>query len=422
MTSACFVLQGVYDSDPRVRRKAEALVAAGCSVDVLALRFSEGEESYRLNGVNVRTVALGKRRSSLTRYFFEYVTFFLWVFARLPLQMRRRHYAVIDVNTLPDFLIFAALLARWMGAKLILDMHEITPEFYMSKYGITENSWTVRALKYVEKISFDFADHVITINEPIEDLLAHRGLHRSKSTVIMNSADGARFGASRSSSAPVLHDRAKFVMLYHGTLTRLYGLDIAIEAFARAHHDMPGSELWILGSGPEKSALANLAEEYGLASKVKLIGQVAPTEIPAWLQQCDAGILPIRRDVFLDFAFPNKLPEFVVMGKAVLVSRLKAIRHYFSEDALAYFEPNDPVDLARQMVLVYRHGSLRARLAARAREEYAPIRWQVMKQRYLTLIHGMICTRRGSQHHHDHMDERIMGQEEMQKEKDRVWQ
>jgi glycosyltransferase involved in cell wall biosynthesis len=387
MKSVCLVVQNVYDYDARVRRKAEALVAAGYSVEVMALRARNGKKSYSFNGVNVRTISLGKERGSLARYFFEYAIFFLWTFVRVPLQMLRSRYAVIDVNSLPDFLIFAPLLARWMGAKLILDLHEITPEFYMSKYGMAENSWTVRLLKYLEKISVNFADQVITINHPINDLLVHRGLHRSKSTIIMNAVDEARFAADSSpSAAPGPRDQEKFVMMYHGTLTHIYGLDIAIEAFALAHEEMPGAELWILGSGPEKRALTELAQERGLSSKVRLIGQVTSTEIPSWLSQCDVGILPIRRDVFLDFAFPNKLPEFIISGKTVIVSRLKAIRHYFSEDALAYFEPNNPADLAKQMVRVYRDRALRAGRVRRAKEEYAPIRWDIMKQQYLTLV------------------------------------
>jgi len=88
----------------------------------------------------------------------------------------------------------------------------------------------------------------------------------------------------------------------------------------------------------------------------------------------------------LDFAFPNKLPEFVIMGKPVLMSRLKTIRRYFSEQSLAYFEPNNPEDLARQMVRLYRDRELCARLAGRAKQDYQPIRWDVMRQRYLKLI------------------------------------
>jgi len=393
MKSVCLVVQNVYDSDARVRRKAEALVAVGYSVDVMALRASRGKKSYSINGVNVHAVSLEKKRGSLARYFLEYATFFAWVLVRMPLQMRRRRYAVVDVNTLPDFLIFAPVLAKWMGAKLILDMHEITPEFFMSKYRMSEDSLSVRLLKYLEKISIDFADHVITINEPIEDLLADRGLPRSKSTVIMNAADETRFAANSSPSGALGgRDRQKFVMMYHGTLTHIYGLDIAIEALALAQKEMPGAELWILGSGSEKDALTNLTQQCGLASKVNLVGWVTSSEIPAWLEQCDVGILPIRRDVFLDFAFPNKLPEFIIMGKSVIVSRLKAIQHYFTEDALAFCQPNDPVDLSRQMVRLYRDPQLRARLALRATEELAPIRWDVMKQRYLTLIDNLIGT------------------------------
>jgi glycosyltransferase involved in cell wall biosynthesis len=390
MKSICFIVQSVYDGDPRVRRKAEALLAAGYTVDVLALRSTDGKKDYSLNGVSVRTLALGRKRGSLARYLFEYTTFFLWACFRAPLQMRRRGYEVIDVNTLPDFLIFAPFIARWMGAKLILDMHEITPEFYISKYGIGEDSWIVRVLKALEKISIDFADHVITVNEPIEDLLISRGLRRSKSTVMMNAVDETPFLESRSTAVPYLYDPKRFVMMYHGTLNRIYGLDIAIEAFARVKEEMPEAEFWIAGSGSEETMLATLIQEHGLSPQVKLLGQVRRSEIPKLLSQCDVGVLPTRRDIFLDFAFPNKLPEYIIMGKAAIVSRLRAIRYYFSENALQYFEPDNPDELSRQMVRMYRDPQLRTRLATRAKEEYTPINWALMKQRYLRLIDELV--------------------------------
>jgi glycosyltransferase involved in cell wall biosynthesis len=397
--SVCLVVQSDYRTDPRVRRKAEALVGAGYSVDVLALGVPQEDKRYTLNGVNVRTVSLGKRRGSLARYMFEYAAFFLWAFVRLALQMRTRRYAVIDVNTLPDFLIFAPALARLMGATLVLDMHEITPEFYMSKYGIAEGSRMVRLMKWLEKRSIDFADYVITINEPIQDLLVSRGLPPTKSTVVMNAADEARFApvpASAPAGGPGDPGKdAAFVLMYHGTLTRTYGLDLAVEAFAIARPDMPDAELWILGSGSEEAALRTLVEQQGLASRVKLLGPVPSAEIPRWLRKCDVGILSMRRDALLDFASPNKLSEFIIMGIPVVISRLKATRHYYSERALAYFEPNDPADLARQLVRLYRDAPLRAALAENAKAEYAPLRWEVMKARYLNLIQQCIAAKSG---------------------------
>ncbi len=391
MKSICILLQNDYEFDIRVRRKAEALVAAGYSVDVLALRSPRGRKTYTLNGVRVYTLSLGKQRGSLARYAFEYVAFFLWALFWVTIRMPRNRYAVIDVNTLPDFLDFAAVFAKWMGAKVILDMHEITPEFYMSKYGMKKDSRVIRLLEWIEKISFGFADHVITINEPIQDLLASRGLPLAKSTVITNAADDARFiSYSKAPAADAAAVPGTFVMMYHGTLTRTYGLDIAIEAFALAHEAMPGGEFWILGSGPEIGHLKDLVKQRGLASKVKLLGVVPPADIPAWVSKCDMGILPMRRDVFLEFASPNKLAEYIIMGKPVVVPRLKATRHYFTEDALAYCEPNDTSDMAKQMVRVYRDRGLRDHLAARAKEQYAPISWTVMKQRYLRLMEEIV--------------------------------
>ena len=174
----CLIVQGHYEFDPRVRRKAEALASAGYSVDVLSLRVPDGPRTFTVNGVHVETVSLGKKRGSLARYGFEYAAFLLWAFARVHVLTLRKRYAVIDVNTLPDFLIFAPLFARWMGARLVLDMHEITPEFYMSKYGMDRDSRVVQLLTFLERHSFNFADHVITINEPILELLVGRGLRR----------------------------------------------------------------------------------------------------------------------------------------------------------------------------------------------------------------------------------------------------
>jgi glycosyltransferase involved in cell wall biosynthesis len=207
----------------------------------------------------------------------------------------------------------------------------------------------------------------------------------------MNAADTARFVG-----VPVTQDPSdRFVLTYHGTLTRIYGLDLAIEAFALAKDRMPGAEFWILGSGTEQPALAAQASAPGLNGAVKLIGQVPAGDIPKWLSKSTVGVLPIRTDALLEYAFPNKLPEYIIMGKPTIISRLRAIRHYFSEDALAFAEPGNVADLAEQMVRLYQDPGLRRTLAENAAREYTPIRWDIMKQRYLDIVgelSGMTAT------------------------------
>src|SRR5262249_17213828 len=124
----------------------------------------------------------------------------------------------------------------------------------------------------------------------------------------------------------------------------------------------------------------------GLERKVRLIGRVLPQEIPAYLTRCDIGVLATRQDIFLDLSFSSKLSEYIVMGKPVIASRLKTINRYFSDTSLAYFEPNNPDDLARQILTMYENPSLRAAFSEQARKEFAPIRWEVMRDRYLRLV------------------------------------
>jgi len=389
MKSVCILLHNHYEVDVRVTRKAEALVSAGYDVDILALhsKYSKSK-NYDLSGVHVHTISLGKKRGSLARYAFEYLVFFLWASYKVFVLHRKKKFAVVDVNNLPDFLVFAGAYAKWTGAKIVFDMHEVTPEFYMSKYGIAPNSLIIRVLQYLERKSFDFADYVININQTIEDVLVTRGLPASKSTIIMNCVDEDFFVASGASqgSAGTQIAQPSFVMMYHGTVTHIYGLDIAIRAFGKVHQDMPGAEFWILGTGTEMKSLEILSEQLGVTSKVRFLGLVRPQEIPRWIKRCDAGILATRQDIFLDLSFSGKLSEYVIMGKAVIASRLRTIRHYFSENALAFFEPHNSLDLGNQMLSLYRDPERRHRMAETALQEYAPIRWSIMKRRYLQLM------------------------------------
>ena len=131
-------------------------------------------------------------------------------------------------------------------------------------------------------------------------------------------------------------------------------------------------------------------------SRVKFVGNVLPQEVHRWLRQCHIGVLATRQDVFLDYSFSNKLSEYIIMDKAVIVSRLKTIRHYFSEEALAFFEPANSAELAERMVTLFNDRELRIRLAERAKQEFQPIRWEVMRERYLGLVAGLTerCTGR----------------------------
>ena len=69
-----------------------------------------------------------KQRTAATRYALEYGGFFIWAFSLVSLLHLRRRYHVVYVHNMPNFLVFAGLLPKITGARIVLDIHDPTVE------------------------------------------------------------------------------------------------------------------------------------------------------------------------------------------------------------------------------------------------------------------------------------------------------
>lgn len=83
---------------------------------------------------------------------------------------------------MPDILVFAALVPKVCGARVVLDLHDPMPELMMTIYGLTPESFGVRLLKRFEKWSISFADAVLTVNQACKKLLRPAVARRKKFT------------------------------------------------------------------------------------------------------------------------------------------------------------------------------------------------------------------------------------------------
>jgi hypothetical protein len=140
------ITHSYYLRDPRVRREAEALAEAGYTVDVICLR--DQGEPYRseVNGVRIYRVPLRRCRGGFLRYLFEYLAFFVLSGLLLSALQLRRRYRLVHVHNMPNFLVFATLLPRLFGAKVILDMHDPMPELFQLQFKLAPRHWIVRLL------------------------------------------------------------------------------------------------------------------------------------------------------------------------------------------------------------------------------------------------------------------------------------
>ena len=142
-----------YEYDTRVQQYVDTLRSRGDTVDVIALR-QEGQPKLDIvDGVNVYRIQYRARdeRGPLT-----YLLRILRFFCHSALIISRRHiakpYQLIHVHSVPDFLVFAGLIPKLCGVPVILDIHDILPEFYSSKFNAPPDSLAFKLLLLIESI------------------------------------------------------------------------------------------------------------------------------------------------------------------------------------------------------------------------------------------------------------------------------
>ena len=228
----CAIAYTEYIYDQRVKREAEALVSRGDTVHFIGLEEGSGNPKESENGVSITRMRLRKYQGrNPAKYILSYVCFFIVATAIMMKRHLRERYDVIYVHTMPDFLVFASLPAKLLGARVVLDVHDTMPELWQSKFAVPERHILVRLLILQERVSCWFADRVVAVHEPHRRLLEKRGVAPSKLAMIMNVPDSKVFGPMRRRCADRGEDHDRPCLVYHGTVTERLGLDIALQAF-----------------------------------------------------------------------------------------------------------------------------------------------------------------------------------------------
>ena len=323
---------------------------------MFALRHKEQQKEEVLNGVRVFRIQ-SRQRNEKTKwsYLFRTLLFLLRAFVRVSMKHAGHRYEFVHVHSVPDFLVFAAAGTRLTGARIVLDIHDLSPELYGTKFGSPSGSALFFPLLMIERLSAAFADHVIAPNHIWEQRLIERSVAQSKCSVFMNYPDPNVFqphGRTRRDG--------KFVMLYPGTLNWHQGLDIAIRGFAKVKECVSHTEFHIYGDGPSCEGLIRLAAELGMAEGVVFHRPVALREISSIIENADLGIVPKRKDSFGDEAFSTKTLEFMILGVPIILAETTVDRYYFNDDIVTFFPSGDADALAECMLKLIADRELRS--------------------------------------------------------------
>ncbi|MGD0862232.1 MAG: glycosyltransferase [Candidatus Limnocylindrales bacterium] len=391
------IVHAYYEEDPRVRREAESLVAAGWAVDVIGLRHPGEPKTAVIDGVNLRRLPVRRHQGAgLPVYLWEYGTFLARSMFAAVRAHRRRHYGLVQVHTLPDYLVFAALPLKLAGVPVLLDLHEAMPEFFKGRFPRAANPISYRLLLLQERLSIALADELLTVNEPLAERLRRRGADPTRLTVVMNSPDLRLF-------SPAAHPRRKFMadgvlrLVYAGAITPTYELDVVLRAMALVRRERPSLEVaaTLYGRGDAEESLMALARELGLAGYVEMPGRIPIRAVAGAVAAADVGIAATRLDSYSEVSLSTKILEYGALEKPVVATRLPTIELYFGQDTLSLYGPGDPASLAQAILHLVDDPSDREARVKRTALRVAELGWAQQAEAYHAVVNRLAARPRG---------------------------
>jgi len=370
----------------QLQREAEALRDAGYDVELIHMRQDGTPHREVVNGIVVTTLPGSMGRSSKLRYMVDYARFFALVAGTLTARHLKRPYAVIQVNTMPDFLVFATALPKLFGSRVVAYMHEPSPELAESLFGPGRVS---RSLARVEQWVLRFADHSIAVTDQLKERYVERGAEPEGITVVLNGADPQSLLGDWTPPDDAGDDKT-FTVVCHGSIEDRYGQDTIVEAARILKPDLPDLRVVIVGRGKATDALVAQIDEADVGDVVSFEGWVTDERLRELLHTADAGIVAQKATPYSHLVSTNKMVDYWIFGLPVIASRLRAVSELCGEDTLEFYEPGDPHDLARAIRRLHDDPARREELAENGRRAEKELGWSVQREKYLGVFDALM--------------------------------
>lgn len=395
--AVCILRHSSYPAELNVRREAEALFKDGYEVHVICLREEAQAARETISGIQVRRLPVRHRRGKIARYLFEYNAFFILASIELLRLRLRRRLRAIQVNTMPDYLVFAALIPRLLGAKVILHLHEPMPELFATMFPQRRYAWLRTLIRWSERLSLAFADRVLTVTNEMRENVSRRGADASKITVIVNVPDDDLVRlprqvpvAAQAMANPAGDRQNTLRVLCHGSIEERYGFDLVVRAVASLAPEIPGIEFRFMGKGGFVAEVLSLAKELKVDARVEYLGFVPFETMIAEILAADVAVVPMRRNPYSVLVHTNKMFEYLALERPIVASRLDSVAAYFPDDAIMYFNPDDDADLARRLREIFTEREAAANRVRTATAIYESYRWTVERRKYLAVYDSLL--------------------------------
>jgi len=246
------------------------------------------------------------------------------------------------------------------GTRLVISYH-----YEWSRERFQRNRLLFALAQLLESAAFKAADLIIVLNRRLERCVTARGVDEGKVKVIPNWVDTSRFNPREDGSTiREAYSLKKIVLLYVGRLHPVKNLEIAVDAVSKLVAANPDLSFLIVGEGPQKQKLQDLALELKISEHVFFAGTIAHQELPRFYAAANIFIIPS-----IEEGQPKAVLEALASGKPVVATSVPGLKELIIDGENGILVPlNDSDALAYAVKAILSSPTLSERLSENARE------------------------------------------------------
>jgi glycosyltransferase involved in cell wall biosynthesis len=369
--------------DQRVWREATALTEAGYHVSVICPKGDGFDTASRevIKDVAIYRYRAIEAREGLVSFFLEFAQALVMMMYLSIKVFFREGFDVIQICNPPDMLFLVTLPFKLFGRTVIFDHHDLAPEVYQSKRNTTESNAVHKVLLVFERLTFRFADVVMSTNESYKRVAMTRGKVREEDVIVVrNGPDLKR--VVEAPPNPALKQGKPHLVFYIGTMGSQDGVDFLLRSVAHLVQERGRGDFHtvIMGGGVELEYLKRYAQELSVAEHVTFTGRVPDAAVVEALNTADVCACPDPPTPLNNISTMNKTMEYMALGKPVVAFDLVETRVSAGEAAL-YAAASDEKDFGDQIARLLDAPDLRAKLGAIGKERVrTTLSWEHSKK------------------------------------------
>lgn len=328
------VWQSEYPWDVRIDKMVRSMIKQGYDVSILATNKFNKDEHDTYLGANV--IRLPKSNSRLKNKLINLPLFFNpYYISRIKKLINDKNLDILIVRDLPLMLAgkYAIKLSK-KKVKLVFDM----AEDYPATFKVMENKSLIEKLilknyklaKILEKKSINVSDMIITVVEESAERV--KKINQSKKVIVISNTPDEIFYRDYIDKDIMDRFSDSFNIVYEGNFGKKRGLETSIDALQILKKKITNVKVVLVGGKDEEiNYIKKYAKEIGVIDNLICTGKVPYSDLAKYVNIADIGMVPHLKCEHTETTIPNKLFDYMCLGKPVIVSDVTPLKRIVEE-------------------------------------------------------------------------------------------